>query len=134
MTKNRVYLLDSNVLIALTTPDHTAHQRARRWVHPGLRFATCPITQGALVRFFLRWAEKGTVPDAKALLRQIVSMPDHEFWADDVSYLDLPERGIVGYRQVTDAYLIALARAHGGTLATMDESLAAIHKTGCSLI
>jgi hypothetical protein len=34
---------------------------------------------------------------------------------------------------VTDAYLVLLAGGHGGSLATMDEALAAIH-AGATLI
>ncbi len=33
----------------------------------------------------------------------------------------------MGHRQVTDAYLASLARAHSGRLATMDRGLAALH-------
>jgi len=39
----------------------------------------------------------------------------------------MPATGIVGHRQVTDAYLTLLARVHGGVLATMDKALAATH-------
>lgn len=127
MTKNRVYLLDSNVLIALATPDHSLNARAAAWFREGHRFATCPITQRALVRFHLRVGEDGTAESAKMLLEEISAMPRHEFFADDVSYLDLPVQGIQGHRQVTDAYLVMLAKRHDGLLATMDQGLAAVH-------
>jgi predicted nucleic acid-binding protein len=39
----------------------------------------------------------------------------------------MPITGIIGHRQVTDAYLALLARKHGGSLATMDRALAAVH-------
>jgi len=67
------------------------------------------------------------VKSAKLLLESIESLPRHEFWPDDVSYLNVPPTGIAGYRQVTDAYLVLLAREHGGSLATMDQALAAVH-------
>jgi len=51
MTKSNVYLLDANVLIALATPEHSLNARAAAWFRKGRRFATCPITQGALFRF-----------------------------------------------------------------------------------
>ena len=50
-------------------------------------------------------------------------MDGHEFWSDDV---DRPSaafsRGIrlTGHRQVTDAYLLLLARARSGCLVTLD--------------
>jgi len=127
MMKSRVYLLDSNVLIALATPEHSLNARAAAWFVKGHRFATCPITQGALFRFHLRSGVEATAESAKLLLEAISALPRHEFWADDVSYLDMPTTGIGGHRQVTDAYLVLLARKHGGALATMDQALASIH-------
>ena len=127
LLKNRIYLLDSNVLIALATPEHSLNSRAAAWFLKGYRFATCPITQGALFRFHLRAGLDATAESARLLLESISSLPRHEFWPDDVSYLDMPATGIVGHRQVTDAYLVLLARKHGGLLATMDQALAAVH-------
>jgi toxin-antitoxin system PIN domain toxin len=127
MTKSKVYLLDSNVLIALATPEHSLNARAAAWFLKGHRFATCPITQGALFRFHLRAGVEATAESAKLLLESMSSLPRHEFWPDDVSFLDIPTRGIVGHRQVTDAYLVLLARKHGGSVATMDKALAAVH-------
>ncbi|MBI4304745.1 MAG: VapC toxin family PIN domain ribonuclease, partial [Chloroflexi bacterium] len=55
--------------------------------------------------------------------------PSHEFWAED---LQVPaaiggmEPGIHGYRQVTDAYLLAVASRYGGVLATFDRGLRAL--------
>jgi uncharacterized protein len=127
MTKSKVYLLASNVLIALATPEHSLNARAAAWFVKGRRFATCPITQGALFRFHLRAGVEASAESAKLLLESISAIPRHEFWPDDVSFLDLPSAGIVGHRQVTDAYLVLLARKHGGSLATMDQALAAVH-------
>jgi len=58
MTKSDIYLLDANDLIALVTPDHVSHERAQEWFLPGKSFATCPITQGALIRFYFRLADQ----------------------------------------------------------------------------
>ena len=127
MTKSKVYLLDSNVLIALATPEHSLNARAAAWFRKGHRFATCPITQGALFRFHLRAGVEATAESAKALIVSISSHPRHEFWSDDVSFLDVPTTGIAGHRQVTDAYLVRLAGKHDGSFATMDEALAAVH-------
>ena len=52
--------------------------------------------------------------------------PKHEFWSDDVSLLDasIVDHGrVLGPRQVTDLYLVALAVAHDGMLATFDGSI-----------
>ena len=133
MTKSKVYLLDSNVLIALATPEHSLNARAAAWFRKGHPFATCPITQGALVRFHLRAGVDATAKSAKHLLESISALQRHRFWPDDATYLDVPTKGIVGHQQVTDAYLVLLASKHGGTLATMDQALAAVH-AGTTLI
>ena len=65
--------------------------------------------------------------DAHTQLRALGEDPRHEFWPDDISYRDVPLTGVIGHRQVTDAYLVQLARAHGGRLATFDKGLAALH-------
>ncbi len=127
MTKSKVYLLDANVLIALATPEHSLNARAAAWFVKGHPFATCPITQGALFRFHMRAGVEATAESAKRLLNSVFALPRHEFWPDDASYLDVPAIGIAGHRQVTAAYLVLLARKHGGSVATMDEGLAAVH-------
>ena len=71
MTKSKVFLLDSNVLIALATPEHSLNSRAAAWFRKGHRFAICPITQGALVRFHLRAGVEATAESAKMLLQAI---------------------------------------------------------------
>ena len=55
-------------------------------------------------------------------------MSGHEFWPDDLEVsraipVDLP---LVGHRQVTDAYLVALAASRGGVLATLDRGVLAV--------
>ena len=75
MTKSKVYLLDSNVLIALATPEHSLNARAAAWFCKGHRFATCPITQGALFRFHLRAGVEATAESAKLLLESISVPP-----------------------------------------------------------
>jgi predicted nucleic acid-binding protein len=96
-------------------------------VREGASVCHKPITQGALFRFHLRAGVDATPESAKLLLESISALPRHEFWPDDVSYLDMPTTGITGHRQVTDSYLVLLARKHGGSVATMDAALAAVH-------
>lgn len=99
-----VLLLDSNLLIALSIEDHVHREPARRWLAAtAQRFATCPITQGALVRSWLRLG--GEIQTARQAVAVLAAHDRHEFWTDDVSYVEVPMAGIVGHRQVTDAYL-----------------------------
>ena len=127
-----IYLLDVNILIALAWPQHVHHVQAHKWFERVGRqaWATCPLTQLGFVRIS---SNPKIIPDAVSsraaatMLAKIVALPGHTFWADD-----LPVNGLAamsgiaftGHRQVTDAYLIELARHHGGVLATLDAGLA----------
>ncbi len=125
-------LLDGNVLIALSIDGHV-HREARQWLGGGDHFfATCPITQGTLVRAWLRAG--GTAESAQRSLSALLTNPRHEIWVDDVGYDDVPLDGVVGHRQVTDTYLAHLARRRGGRLATLDRGLAAAHSDVTTLI
>lgn len=130
-----VHLLDGNVLISLGDRDHVHHRVTRHWFRRrnGAPFATCPITQGALVRLLLQ--RQGTdLCQALEILRGFEASPAHRFWPDDIGYAAARWDGVLGHRQVTDAYLAALARKHGGRLATLDRGLAALHHDVAELI
>jgi hypothetical protein len=71
---------------------------------------------------------------ARAVLQEIVSSPQHEFWPDNASYHDIPVAGIIGHRQVTDAYLAHLARSYSARLATFDQALAKLHADVAELV
>lgn len=126
-------LLDANVLIALLVDDHVHHASAESWfVDGGTNFATCPITQGSLMRLLIR--EGQSAASAQAVLTAATADPRHEFWPDDIGYTDVPLHGIIGHRQLTDAYLAQLARARGSRLATFDQALAGLHSDVAELI
>ena len=128
-----IHLLDRSLLIALSASGHTHHRPAQAWFR-GLTggFATSPSTQGSLIRFLIR--ESMSVPRVLELLQSVVDLPRHTFWADDAPYDRAILRGVIGHRQVTDAYLAANARRRGGRLATLDEGLAATHPDVVDLI
>jgi len=69
-------------------------------------------------------------PSAAAL----ASVAGHHFWPDDLSFSDVGMAGVIGHRQVTDAYLAALARRHQGRLATLDPGLATPHADIADLV
>lgn len=130
-----VHLLDANVLIALGDHDHVHHVPVRRWfrARDEVVFATCPITQGALVRMLLQRGKR-SIDQALNILQGFVDHPAHQFWPDDLDYAAVRWGGVLGHRQVTDAYLAALARKHGGRLATLDRGLALLHDDVTELI
>jgi toxin-antitoxin system PIN domain toxin len=126
-------LLDANVLVALTVSDHVHHRAAETWfAGSDAPFATCPITQGSLVRLLIRQGQSAA--SAQGVVAALGRHPRHEFWQDAVSFTDVPMRGVVGHRQVTDAYLAELTRSRGGRLATFDQGLAAVHTDVAELI
>jgi toxin-antitoxin system PIN domain toxin len=119
------YLLDANVLIALAVAEHVHHKPAVTWLARTESIAICPVVEGALVRFLVRTG----IPARSAAegVRRIRSLPRCEFWPDVLSYGEVELDHVRGHRQVTDAYLAALA-AHrsDGRLATFDEALAKV--------
>lgn len=117
------HLLDGNVLVALVVPDHVHHDAAREWFQGAAHFATCPTVQGTLLRMLLR---SGTgIATAHDALAAVLAHPAHRQWLDDLTYAEVDLSHVFGHRQVTDAYLAALARSRGGRIATFDRGLAA---------
>ncbi len=128
-----VTLLDASLLIALVVGDHVHHEAAERWsVAHATPFATCPTTQGSLVRFLVRAGASGE--EARRFLIDVLDGSGHRFWGADLAYGDVDLGPVVGHRQVTDSYLASLARAHGGRLATLDRGLAAVHPDVADLV
>ena len=122
-----VHLLDGNVLYALIDESHVHHVPARQWFAATPRgFATCPITQGTLLRLAMRVGGHD-LEQAVALLGAVTRHPRHHFWPDDLPCAQVQWHGVMGHRQVTDAYLASLARHHRGRLATFDRGLVALH-------
>jgi len=126
-------LLDANVLIALVVADHVHHTAAEIWLtSTEERFATCPTTQGSLVRLLVREGQPTVA--AHTVLQIMGDNERHEFWPDAIPYTDVPLTGVIGHRQVTDAYLAHLARIHNGRLATFDQGLAKLHSDITDLV
>ncbi len=119
------FLLDANVLIALTVAEHQHHERSSDWIAEVDGFAVCPIVEGALVRFLLRMGEAADT--AQAVLTGVQSHPRCEFWSDSISYIDAELTTVDGHRQATDSYLASLARGRDGVLATLDKPLTQRH-------
>lgn len=127
----RVALLDVNVLVALFDPDHVHHEAAHRWFggnrHDG--WATCPITENGLVRVLSNPAYMPRRETRGAIVHRLVEFcasGEHVFWSDEISVRD---PGIfrwsapVTHQQLTDVYLLGLARKRMGRLATFDRGI-----------
>ena len=119
-------LLDVNVLVALLDGGHLHHRAATEWL-AGARggWASCPMTQAGCVRIL----SLSSYPNAQApalvaeRLAQATAASEHVFWPDAASLLE-PQRlawsRVLTSRQVTDAYLLALAVERRGRLVTLD--------------
>ena len=126
-------LLDTNVLIALLVADHVHHDAAEVWFTTGNEaIANCPITQGGQLRLLIRQGQSAQA--AVSLLSALAAHPRHAFWPDSQPFEAVSMRGVIGHRQVTDAYLAHLARVNDGRLATFDQGLAKLHTDIADLV
>jgi toxin-antitoxin system PIN domain toxin len=124
-----VALLDVNALLALFDPRHVHHDAAHAWFRRrgDEPWATCAITENGLIRIasspnYPSIAE--SAPQLIARLRLFCESERHRFWHADVSIRDLVRAGAtLTSSQITDVYLLGLAVAHGGKLATFDRHI-----------
>ena len=128
-----VALLDVNVLVALFDPVHVHHDLAHDWFadEGAAGWATCPITENGFVRIVTNPVYR---PDplrptvAIESLRKFCSNSRHHFWPDTVSLCDesiFVTANLGNHRQLTDAYLLGLAKKMGGRLVTFDRTISA---------
>ncbi len=134
----RVALLDVNVLVALFDPDHVHHDLAHDWFaeYRGAGWATCPITENGFVRVSNpRYRSDAARPGVLIeQLRKFCESPDHRFWPATVSLRNRELFAVDaarGHRQITDLYLLGLARKMEGALATFDRTIPIAAVKGC---
>lgn len=128
-------LLDVNALVALAWDSHVHHAAMREWfaTHGSSGWATCPITESGFVRVS---SNPKALPSAigigaaRGVLTALRDLDGHRFLADDVSITDSDVSEVSGYRQVTDAHLLTLARRSGMRLVTFDAGIRALADEG----
>jgi uncharacterized protein len=126
-------LPDVNLLMALAWSNHPHHEEAHRWFAQSAAdgWATCLLTQTGFVRLSLNPQIVGVAIDCVAavdLLTGLVAHPNHRYLETATSltagpFVELAPR-IIGYRQVSDATLLHIARTHGAKLVTFDRPVA----------
>lgn len=131
-----VYLLDVNLLLALSDPLHEHHEIAHDWFAATGQYgwATCPLTENSFVRI----ASHPQYPNRPGnprivlnLLRQFCALNGHHFWAETVSLRDwVGFDDQITHKQLTDVYLLYVAKHWGGKLATLDQRIPAEVVTG----
>jgi toxin-antitoxin system PIN domain toxin len=123
------YLLDVNLLLALSDPMHIHHEAAHRWFADKGHYAwaTCPLTENGFARIASHPNypnRPGDVPAVLAILHRLCEAPGHQFWAEDISILEILEpSAIITHAQITDIYLVGLAVHKNGRLATLDKRI-----------
>jgi toxin-antitoxin system PIN domain toxin len=126
-----IYLLDVNVVIAMIDPGHIAHDDAHRWLESldGSSWALSPVIENGVIRIVgnPRYPNSPGSPAAVVMIvRALRGASRCQFWDDDISLIGtdgIDASKILTSAQVTDTYLLALAKAHDGKLATFDRKL-----------
>jgi toxin-antitoxin system PIN domain toxin len=124
-------LLDINALVALAWDSHVHHARMRSWFaeHSSRGWATCPLTESGFVRVSSNPKALPVsigIDAARAVLSALRALDGHQFLTDDVSLSDSDVPPITGYRQVTDAHLLTLARRRAMRLVSFDGGVQAL--------
>ncbi len=123
-------LLDVNVLLALLDANHLHHGLAMAWwtEHHQQGWASCPLTQNGVLRIMSGSSYLNRQPPAVVAERLALATSNagHKFWPDALSLLEpglLKWERIIGSRQITDTYLLALAVKNGGRFVTLDKGV-----------
>lgn len=123
------YLLDVNLLLALSDPMHVHHEPAHRWfAEKGYQgWATCPLTENGFIRIASHPNypnRPGDVTAVLAIFRRLCEAPGHHFWSEDISILQILEpAAVITPTQITDVYLLGLAVHKKDKLATLDQRI-----------
>ncbi len=123
-------LFDVNVLIALLDSDHVGHRGATSWLAAQLQhgWASCPITENGTARIMANPGYTNPLSVAAILQRLAAAMATehHRFWPDDLSLTDteiFKHTELLGPKQITDRYLLALAVRNKGRFVTFDQGI-----------
>lgn len=129
-SEQSLLLLDVNALMALAWPNHQFHRAivTRLERRPTPRWATCALTQLGFVRLSSNPAivqARKTPAQAVSLLATLTNDQRHVFLEalPELSSDATVFRHLLGHQQVTDAYLLAVAKASGASLLTLDRRL-----------
>lgn len=121
-----VSLLDVNVLVALLVPEHEHHVLAQEWFAKeaaALGWATSTVSELGAIRVCAQLPGGAWPPETTAdrLLMLTAVSREYVWWPDAMSPVMLPEvRAATTAKQVTDRYLLGLARRNGGRVTTFD--------------
>ena len=124
-------LLDANALIALSWPKHEHNASVQQWFarHARDGWGCCAMTQAAFVRITSHPAfgsRSRSIAEVMSVLRNLLAHPAHRLLPLDFPFevaLGVCTGGVVGHRQITDAYLLTAAVRAGMKLLTFDRGI-----------
>lgn len=114
-------LLDVNLLLACGWQTHAQHGAAVAWLDSVSEFHTCPLVELGFLRVSMSPGFRVSFADAAKALADIKARKGGRMLSDDLDTAALPQ--LAAHAEVTDAYLVELARSKGMRLATLDDSL-----------
>lgn len=124
------FLLDVNVLVAICVDQHEFHERVSSWMKQSARpdraeLLTCAVAELGFLRVLAQAPSYSfTVEHGIELLSRLKSSNEYRFgFLPDELGIDQLPRWVKGPKQITDGHLVELAKAHGATLATLDEGI-----------
>jgi toxin-antitoxin system PIN domain toxin len=124
--------------VALLDRRHVHHEAAHGWFATAQAdgWATFPFTQNAVLRILgqTRYLNSSGPPAVVVpLVAELIRHPWHQFWPDSLSLVDhsgVDASRLLEASQLTDTYLLALAAARGGRLASLDRRLSCVGVAG----
>lgn len=125
---SKLLLLDVNVLLALGWEQHEHHAATIKRLHSKQAWASCAITQLGFIRISSMpgvFHVSLTPAQAAEILRNLLADGLHRSLPDIAAATDVDWAQVRHAKHTTDAYLMALARAHKARLLTIDRQLAA---------
>jgi toxin-antitoxin system PIN domain toxin len=125
------YLLDTNVLIPLLWPNHLAQTKVLAWFEANAKdsFSTCSLTQAGFLRLTTSISVMGIryeLRESRQLLLEFTEQHGHSFLPTTISIFEAMapfQRRMQGAKQITDAYLLGIAKHHGAKLVTFDRAI-----------
>ena len=125
----KVSLLDVNVLLALTWPNHQHHGQAADWFvkNHSRGWATCAFTEAGFIRLSCNpaFTPAPSIPlEAAEVLEDLRSLKGHHYLSEAPGLTSAAGMRVLeharSHHQVTDAYLVNTARHHRAVLVTFD--------------
>lgn len=114
-------LLDVNLLLAGAWQSHTRHDAALAWLKTLDTVKVCTVVELGFLRVSMSPGFRVSFAAAIHALGDLERRASMTRLAGDIDTSSLPQ--LTAHSEVTDAYLVELARASGLRLATLDDTL-----------